>query len=133
MKRRSQKKKKKIVKSGRSFSDLQSSIFLPKFEAMNDGQTLESDGQITPSATSPSQPVVSYLKTFTEFHEFTEFTAEDIGTSESGLNSVVLANNDEMVLLSLNELVYGTKRKGQIQPYAGGSPTTPFFAQYWWF
>ncbi|OMP04459.1 hypothetical protein CCACVL1_02160, partial [Corchorus capsularis] len=27
------------------------------------------------------------------FHEFAEFTTEDIGTSESGLNSVVLANN----------------------------------------
>ncbi|CAK9167512.1 unnamed protein product, partial [Ilex paraguariensis] len=62
-------------------------------------------------------PVVEYIKRFTGFHEFAEFTAEDVGTSESGLNSVVLASNDEMVLLPLNEPVYGTKRKSQIQTY----------------
>lgn len=62
-------------------------------------------------------PAVAYVKGFTGFHEFAEFTAEDVGTSESGLNSVVLANNDEMVLLPMNEPVYGTKRKSQIQTY----------------
>jgi len=31
----------------------------------------------------------------TGFHEFCEFTAEDVGTVDSGLNSVVLANNNE--------------------------------------
>lgn len=62
-------------------------------------------------------PVVNYLKGFTGFHEFAEFTADDVGTSESGLNSVVLANNDEMVLFPMNEPVYGTKRKSQIQTY----------------
>ena len=62
-------------------------------------------------------PVVTYLKQFTGFHEFAEFTAEDVGTSESGLNSVVLASNNEMVLLPLNEPVFGTKRKSQIQTY----------------
>ncbi|XP_054798014.1 4-hydroxyphenylpyruvate dioxygenase-like [Prosopis cineraria] len=62
-------------------------------------------------------PAVNYVKEFTGFHEFAEFTAEDVGTSESGLNSVVLANNDEMVLLPLNEPVFGTKRKSQIQTY----------------
>lgn len=60
---------------------------------------------------------VSYVKGFTGFHEFAEFTAEDVGTSESGLNSVVLANNDESVLIPMNEPVYGTKRKSQIQTY----------------
>ncbi|KAF6147319.1 hypothetical protein GIB67_009802 [Kingdonia uniflora] len=60
---------------------------------------------------------VEYVKGFTGFHEFAEFTAEDVGTSESGLNSVVLANNNEMVLLPMNEPVYGTKRKSQIQTY----------------
>ena len=62
------------------------------------------------------------------FHEFAEFTAADVGNAESGLNHMVLANNTEMVLLSLNEPTYGTKRKSQIQvgncstagkPYAG--------------
>lgn len=62
-------------------------------------------------------PVIEYVKGFTGFHEFAEFTSEDVGTTESGLNSVVLASNDEMVLLPLNEPVYGTKRKSQIQTY----------------
>lgn len=62
-------------------------------------------------------PVIEYVKGFTGFHEFAEFTSEDVGTTESGLNSLVLASNDEMVLLPLNEPVYGTKRKSQIQTY----------------
>ncbi|GER54030.1 4-hydroxyphenylpyruvate dioxygenase [Striga asiatica] len=62
-------------------------------------------------------PAVEYLKKFLGFHEFAEFTAEDVGTAESGLNSVVLANNEENVLIPLNEPVYGTKRKSQIQTY----------------
>ncbi|KAL3633793.1 4-hydroxyphenylpyruvate dioxygenase [Castilleja foliolosa] len=63
------------------------------------------------------EPVVEYLKKFLGFHEFAEFTAEDVGTAESGLNSVVLANNNENVLLPLNEPVFGMKRKSQIQTY----------------
>ena len=43
--------------------------------------------------------------------------AEDVGTVDSGLNSVVLANNNEFILLPLNEPTYGTKRKSQIQTY----------------
>nr|AUH15205.1 4-hydroxyphenyl pyruvate dioxygenase [Gerbera jamesonii] len=62
-------------------------------------------------------PAVEYVKSFTGFHEFAEFTAEDVGTSESGLNSVVLACNNENVLIPMNEPVYGTKRKSQIQTY----------------
>jgi hypothetical protein len=49
------------------------------------------------------------------FHEFAEFVAEDVGTVDSGLNSMVLANNNEMVLLPINEPTFGTKRKSQIQ------------------
>ncbi|KAF0919427.1 hypothetical protein E2562_029459 [Oryza meyeriana var. granulata] len=62
-------------------------------------------------------PVAAYIAGFTGFHEFAEFTAEDVGTAESGLNSVVLANNTETVLLPLNEPVHGTKRRSQIQTY----------------
>ncbi|KAG9132196.1 hypothetical protein Leryth_017053 [Lithospermum erythrorhizon] len=62
-------------------------------------------------------PAVEYLKKFTGFHEFAEFTTEDVGTLESGLNSIVLANNDETVLLPFNEPVYDMKRKSQIQTY----------------
>ncbi|KAJ6833501.1 putative 4-hydroxyphenylpyruvate dioxygenase [Iris pallida] len=62
-------------------------------------------------------PALSYVARFTGFHEFAEFTADDVGTAESGLNSVVLANNSETVLLPLNEPVHGTKRRSQIQTY----------------
>lgn len=60
---------------------------------------------------------VTYLKKMTGFHPFAEFVAEDVGTVDSGLNSVVLANNAEDVLIPLNEPTYGTKRKSQIQTY----------------
>lgn len=60
---------------------------------------------------------VQYISKFLGFHEFAEFTADDVGTSESGLNSMVLASNNEMVLLPINEPTFGTKRKSQIQTY----------------
>jgi 4-hydroxyphenylpyruvate dioxygenase len=60
---------------------------------------------------------VDYIMKFTGFHEFAEFTAEDIGTIDSGLNSMVLANNNEFVLLPVNEPTFGTNRKSQIQTY----------------
>jgi 4-hydroxyphenylpyruvate dioxygenase len=50
-------------------------------------------------------------------HEFAEFVADDVGTVDSGLNSMVLANNNELVLLPVNEPTFGTKRKSQIQTY----------------
>jgi len=58
----------------------------------------------------------SYISKFTGFHEFAEFTAEDVGTIESGLNSVVLASDSEFVLLPINEPTEG-KRKSQIQTF----------------
>lgn len=60
---------------------------------------------------------VHYIMSFTGFHEFAEFVAEDVGTVDSGLNSMVLANNNEMVLLPVNEPTFGTPRKSQIQTY----------------
>ena len=45
------------------------------------------------------------------FHEFAEFTADDVGTANSGLNSTALANNNEEVITPINEPTYGTKRK----------------------
>ncbi|KAI8475492.1 MAG: 4-hydroxyphenylpyruvate dioxygenase [Monoraphidium minutum] len=59
----------------------------------------------------------SYIINMLGFHEFAEFVAKDIGTVDSGLNSMVLANNNEMVLLPVNEPTFGTKRKSQIQTY----------------
>ncbi|KAL0545955.1 hypothetical protein IC582_015859 [Cucumis melo] len=96
--------------------------FLPKFEAMEETASFPLDFGIRRLDHAVGNvpelgPAVSYLKGFTGFHEFAEFTAEDVGTSESGLNSMVLANNEEMVLLPINEPVFGTKRKSQIQTY----------------
>lgn len=62
-------------------------------------------------------PVVDYICNAVGFHEFAEFVSEDVGTVDSGLNSMVLANNNEMVLLPVNEPTFGTKRKSQIQTY----------------
>ncbi|KAK9817847.1 hypothetical protein WJX72_003032 [[Myrmecia] bisecta] len=60
---------------------------------------------------------VEYIARATGFHEFAEFTAADVGTVDSGLNSMVLASNNEMVLLPVNEPTTGTPRKSQIQTY----------------
>ncbi|PNW79051.1 hypothetical protein CHLRE_09g399030v5 [Chlamydomonas reinhardtii] len=60
---------------------------------------------------------VEYITGFTGFHEFSEFVAEDVGTVDSGLNSMVLASNNEAVLLPVNEPTFGTPRKSQIQTY----------------
>jgi 4-hydroxyphenylpyruvate dioxygenase len=62
-------------------------------------------------------PAVEYLTKALGLHEFGEFSADDVGTIDSGLNSMVLANNNEYVLLSVNEPTYGTKRKSQIESY----------------
>jgi len=62
-------------------------------------------------------PSIRRLKAMTGFHEFAEFPAEDVGTVDSGLNSMVLACNSELVLLPLNEPTYGTRRRSQIETY----------------
>ena len=51
------------------------------------------------------------------YHEFAEFNSADVGTVDSGLNSIVLASDTEIVLLPLNEPTDGTKRKSQIRTY----------------
>jgi hypothetical protein len=60
---------------------------------------------------------IDYFMNATGFHEFSEFTAEDVGTVDSGLNSLVMANNNEFVLMPVNEPTFGTPRKSQIQNY----------------
>lgn len=40
---------------------------------------------------------VDHLAGMTGMHEFAEFAAADVGTVDSGLNSIVLASNSEMV------------------------------------
>lgn len=60
---------------------------------------------------------ISYMMKATGWHEFAEFVASDVGTENSGLNSMVVANNSEFVLMPINEPIHGTKRKSQIQTY----------------
>ena len=60
---------------------------------------------------------IDYMTAATGFHEFAEFCSADIGTLDSGLNSMVLASNNEMVLLPINEPTFGTKRQSQIQTF----------------
>jgi len=61
--------------------------------------------------------VAEHLGKVLGLHEFSEFVAEDVGTLDSGLNSMVMANNDETVLLPINEPTFGTRRKSQIQSF----------------
>jgi len=63
------------------------------------------------------QATLDYITQATGFHQFAEFTAEDVGTVDSGLNSTVLASNNEFVILPVNEPTFGTPRKSQIQTY----------------
>lgn len=58
-----------------------------------------------------------YLNNAIGLHELSEFISEDIGTVDSGLNSIFLSNNNEHVILSVIEPTFGTKRKSQIQNY----------------
>jgi len=60
---------------------------------------------------------VDHVMGFTGMHEFAEFTSADVGTVDSGLNSMVLANNSEAILTPFNEPTFGTKRKSQIQNF----------------
>ncbi|CAM0870485.1 unnamed protein product [Alopecurus aequalis] len=62
-------------------------------------------------------PVAKYMAGFTGFHEFVEYTAEEVGTAESGLNILIIANNTETVLFNLAEPVHGTKRRSQVQTF----------------
>ncbi|GAB4813284.1 hypothetical protein N2152v2_000330 [Parachlorella kessleri] len=94
--------------------------YLPGYEAVKGGPGLSYGLERLDHAVSnvhDLMPAVRYLAGATGFHEFAEFTAADVGTVDSGLNSMVLASNNEMVLLPVNEPTFGTKRKSQIQTY----------------
>ncbi|XVE72338.1 hypothetical protein DITRI_Ditri11bG0031700 [Diplodiscus trichospermus] len=113
-------------------------FFLPGFEKIEDNLSYPLDYGIRRLDHAVGNvpelgPAVTYVKSFTGFHEFAEFTAKDVGTSDSGLNSVVLANNDEMVLLPMNEPVFGTKRKSQIQTYLEHNEGAGFSIWRWGF
>ncbi|CAD6220334.1 unnamed protein product [Miscanthus lutarioriparius] len=62
-------------------------------------------------------PVAAYIAGFTGFHEFDRVNGDEIGTAESSLNGLVLANSSENVLLTLLGPVQGTKRRSQIQTF----------------
>eukprot|EP00271_Cylindrocystis_brebissonii_P013236 TRINITY_DN32930_c0_g1_i1.p1 TRINITY_DN32930_c0_g1~~TRINITY_DN32930_c0_g1_i1.p1 ORF type:complete len:425 (-),score=78.19 TRINITY_DN32930_c0_g1_i1:1320-2594(-) len=102
-----------------SFDNFQG-LFLPLYEKVENSAVM-SHGLQRIDHVVGNVPVlmdaIKYVARFTGFHEFAEFTAEDVGTVDSGLNSMVLASNNEMVLLPMNEPTHGTKRKSQIQTY----------------
>lgn len=97
---------------------------LPNFKAMNEDKPNSGEGKFgifridhVVGNLHDLQDTINRLKSLTGFHEFAEFDAVDVGTVGSGLNSVVLACNNQRVLLPLNEPTFGTKRKSQIQTY----------------
>lgn len=61
--------------------------------------------------------ITDHAMKFTGFHEFGEFVAADVGTVDSGLNSMILSNNENTILLPVNEPTFGTRRKSQIQSF----------------
>ncbi|PNH07462.1 4-hydroxyphenylpyruvate dioxygenase [Tetrabaena socialis] len=91
----------------------------------NGGRGVLPPAEITDPTTGATQTVsevslygdVVLRELHPRFHEFAEFVAEDVGTVDSGLNSMVLASNNEAVLLPVNEPTFGTPRKSQIQTY----------------
>ena len=98
--------------------------FLPNFQSVNSGRFNSSRGNFGLTRFDhivgnlwSLEPTLARLKAMTGFHDFAEFVSEDVGTVDSGLNSVVLANNNEFILLPLNEPTFGTRRKSQIQTY----------------
>ncbi|KAJ0408336.1 hypothetical protein ATCC90586_000077 [Pythium insidiosum] len=93
--------------------------FIPGYEAVNGPDLSIGLDRIDHTVGNVPKLIeaVEYIMNFTGFHEFAEFTAEDVGTVDSGLNSMVLASNNEMVLTPINEPTFGTKRKSQIQTY----------------
>jgi 4-hydroxyphenylpyruvate dioxygenase len=96
-----------------------SGAFLPKYESTPSPDICYGLTKIDHAVSNvPNMfAAVEYLTGCTGFHEFGEFTAADVGTVDSGLNSMVLANNNQRVLLPVNEPTFGTKRKSQIQTY----------------
>ncbi|GAU27965.1 hypothetical protein TSUD_146830 [Trifolium subterraneum] len=101
-------------------------LFLPGFESLSDSNLFSKSSppdfgfrrlDHVAGNVHELSSVVKYLNEFTGFHQFAEFTADDVGTGESGLNSLALANNDETVLLTVIEPVHGTKRKSPIETY----------------
>eukprot|EP00889_Picochlorum_renovo_P000040 jgi/Picre1/27070/NNA_000040.t1 len=94
--------------------------FLPGYEAVTDVPTVDYGLERIDHAVGNVPellPTVDYIMGFTGFHEFAEFVAEDVGTVDSGLNSMVLASNNEMVLIPVNEPTFNTPRKSQIQTF----------------
>jgi 4-hydroxyphenylpyruvate dioxygenase len=97
---------------------------LPNFKIMNEDKPNNGNGKFglyrfdhVVGNLHDLQSTIDRFKALTGFHEFAEFDAEDVGTVDSGLNSVVMACNNQKVLLPLNEPTFGTKRKSQIQTY----------------
>ncbi|XP_057519890.1 4-hydroxyphenylpyruvate dioxygenase-like [Amaranthus tricolor] len=100
----------------------QTCYFLPKFSpTLDDGSVAEFGIQRLDHAAgsvAELKTVVEYAMKITGFHEFVPFAAEDLhGKTETGLQSVFLANNDESVFFNFSEPVYGTTMKSPIETF----------------
>eukprot|EP01123_Difflugia_compressa_P013984 TRINITY_DN683_c0_g1_i1.p1 TRINITY_DN683_c0_g1~~TRINITY_DN683_c0_g1_i1.p1 ORF type:complete len:432 (-),score=75.19 TRINITY_DN683_c0_g1_i1:47-1342(-) len=62
------------------------------------------------------QPVIEMIKKWLGFHVFASFTKEDIQTEWTSLNSTVMANDYDTILLPINEPAK-KKRESQITEY----------------
>lgn len=96
-----------------------SGTFLPGYEAVQDDQPsygLQRIDHIVGN-TPGIKDVYDYITGMTGWHRYAEFNAEDVGTVDSGLNSTVIGNNNEFILMPLNEPTFGTNRRSQIQIY----------------
>jgi len=93
--------------------------FLPGYEPYDDPTPLDYGIQKMDHVvgnTYELDAVVTNLKKWLGFHEFAFFTKEDIQTEWTSLNSTVMANNTNSVLLPINEPAK-KKKESQITEY----------------
>jgi len=94
-------------------------VFLPLYQAVTDPCPLDYGIQRMDHVVGnvpELDPVVENFKKWFGFHVFAFFTKEDIQTEYTSLNSTVMANNYDTVLLPLNEPAK-KKRESQITEY----------------
>jgi 4-hydroxyphenylpyruvate dioxygenase len=93
--------------------------YLPLYQAVTDPHPLDYGIQRMDHVVGnvpELEPIVEQFKKWLGFHVFAFFTKEDIQTEYTSLNSTVMANNYETVLLPLNEPAK-KKRESQITEY----------------
>jgi len=108
--------------------------FLPGYESYQDPSPLDYGIQRMDHVVGnvpELEPVVENIKKWLGFHVFAFFTKEDIQTEWTSLNSTVMANNYDTVLLPINEPAK-KKRESQITEYlkANNGPGVQHIAMF---